>query len=151
MGKAARACPARASLLARSFYIPLGRVFVEALRKSGEGDAAPALATLRDPYFWQLLRFTTVQALYSAVGSLIIGFPLGYILANRTFPGKQLVQATTLVPFVFPSVAVALGFLVFFGHNGWLNRVLFALFGLRCRSCIPSGASSWPTPFTTRR
>ncbi|NLN28308.1 MAG: iron ABC transporter permease [Firmicutes bacterium] len=124
------ALPALAFLLVL-FYIPLGRVFVEALRKSGEGDAAPALATLRDPYFWQLLRFTTVQALYSAVGSLIIGFPLGYILANRTFPGKQLVQATTLVPFVFPSVAVALGFLVFFGHNGWLNRVLFALFGLR--------------------
>lgn len=123
------ALPALAFLLLL-FYIPLGRVFVEALRQTEEGTA-PALATLQDPYFWQLLRFTALQAAYSALGSLIIGFPLGYVLANRSFPGKGLVQATTLVPFVFPSVAVALGFLVFFGHNGWLNRVLFELFGVR--------------------
>lgn len=123
------ALPALAFLLLL-FYVPLGRVFVEALR-AAEGGAPPALATLQDPYFWQLLRFTALQAAYSALGSLIIGFPLGYILANRSFRGKALVQATTLVPFVFPSVAVALGFLVFFGHNGWINRFLFEVFGLR--------------------
>src|SRR5690606_24110099 len=33
--------------------------------------------------------------------------------------------------FVLPSIAVALGFLVFFGHNGLLNRLLAAAFGVR--------------------
>lgn len=112
------------------FYIPLGKVFTEAFQPDPTGTR-PIVATLQDSYFWGLLRFTALQALYSALGSLVIGFPLGYILANRSFPGKRFIQSATLVPFVLPSVAVALGFLVFFGHNGVLNRTLFELFGVR--------------------
>lgn len=112
------------------FYIPLGQVFVEALLPDADG-MRPVTKTLSDPYFWHLLRFTALQAAYSALGSLIIGFPLGYLLANRSFKGRELLRSATLVPFVLPSVAVALGFLVLFGHNGMLNRFLFATFGIR--------------------
>lgn len=124
------ALPALAFLTA-VFYIPLAQVFAEAFLPTGPGGMRPIAAALRDPYVWQLLRFTALQALYSALGSLVLGFPLGYVLANRTFPGKRVVQAVTLVPFVLPSIAVALGFLVFFGHNGLLNRLLAAAFGVR--------------------
>lgn len=119
------------AFLALFFYVPLGRVFADAFDPSTTDGIRPIIKTLGDPYFWHLLRFTTLQAVYSALGSLVIGFPLGYILANRSFRGRRLLQSATLVPFVLPSVAVALGFLVFFGHNGVVNRVLLETFGFR--------------------
>lgn len=127
------------AFLAFFFYIPLAHVFAEAFTPASPGATPPIVNVLRDGYFWRLLRFTTLQAVYSALGSLIIGFPLGYILANRTFRGREILQSLTLVPFVFPSVAVALGFLIFFGHNGLVNRVLDQLFGFR----VPVLYSLW--------
>jgi thiamine transport system permease protein len=69
------------------------------------------------------------QAFVSTLISFIIGFPIAYILANRDFPGRRVLMAISLVPFVFPSVLVVLSFVIVFGNNGWLNNAL-AFFGL---------------------
>ena len=113
------------------FYAPLGRVFLEALTAAQPGEPSAVAQVLGGPRFWHLLKFTSLQAVYSALGSLALGFPLGYILANRSFPGRNLLRSLTLVPFVLPSVVVALGFILFLGNQGALNRALDALFGVK--------------------
>lgn len=87
----------------------------------------------RDPYIRRLIARTAEQALLSAGLSVLIGVPLAHVLANRSFPGRRLITGLTLVPFVLPPVTVALGFLLTFGVNGWLNQVLDALFSARVR------------------
>lgn len=114
------------------FYYPLGQVFVEAFRTEGGGfQASPFWQTLSDPYFWDLLQFTALQALYSTLASVALGLPLAFILTNYRFPLHGVVRSLTLVPFVLPSVTVALGFILFYGQQGPFNQVLNMLFGQR--------------------
>ncbi len=111
------------------FYLPLFGLLKESLF-AGAGSS-PLVTTFKDPYFWHLLRLTVKQASLSALASTVIGLPLGYILANRRLPLPRLWRAFTIVPFVLPAIVVALGFILFFGHNGYFNRALLALFGVR--------------------
>jgi thiamine transport system permease protein len=41
-----------------------------------------------------------------------------------------MILALSTIPFVIPSILVVLGFVIFFGNNGFLNRALMALFQL---------------------
>lgn len=85
---------------------------------------------LVNPYFQHVILFTLEQALLSTLGSVALGFPLAYLLTRYDFPGKRLVKSLTIVPFVLPAITVALGFTILFGHSGWLNQALMALFRL---------------------
>ncbi|HEY8416466.1 MAG TPA: ABC transporter permease subunit, partial [Limnochordales bacterium] len=125
-----------ALLLAFAFYFPIGAALVAGFRDQQAGGAltlARFAALLTDPYILGLLRFTAWQAFLSAALSVAIGVPLGYLLANRSFPGKTLVSSLVMVPFVMPAITVALGFLVMYGTNGWFNETLDALFGFKVR------------------
>ncbi|MBE3577630.1 MAG: iron ABC transporter permease [Limnochordales bacterium] len=107
---------------------PLAQIWQEA----GGTRAVSALwSVVTDPYFQQVIRFTAWQALLSTLLSVLLGFPLAYLLSNFRFPGRQLLRSLTLVPFVLPTISVAVGFLLMFGNNGLLNRLLFGLFGFR--------------------
>lgn len=125
-----------AALLILIFYLPVGIALLEGLR-APSGSATYSIARfvelLTDPYILGLIRFTAWQAFLSAVISVIIGVPLGYLLANRSFPGKSFVASLTMVPFVMPAVTVALGFLLMYGTNGWFNETLSSLFGFKVR------------------
>lgn len=114
------------------FYYPLGRVFVDALGQDWrDWETSPLWQTLQDEYFWRLLSFTAKQAFYSMVLSIALGLPLAYILANYRFPFDRTLRSLTLVPFVLPTVAVGLGFILFFGQQGPVNQLWEALFGER--------------------
>jgi len=116
--------------LALSFFLPLWQVLSQGLKVEGRWTTARLAQLLSDPYVLHLLRFTLEQALLSSLLSLALGFPLGWLLARYEFPGKGALRAFTLVPFVLPPITVALGFILFFGHAGYLNRALMAVFGL---------------------
>lgn len=117
------------AFLAVFFYLPLLGLLKESLHP---GIApSPLVATLKDAYFWHLLRLTVKQAALSTLASVAIGLPLGYVLANYQLPMPRLWRALTIVPFVLPAIVVALGFILFFGHNGYLNRALVTLCGVR--------------------
>jgi len=125
-----------AVLLVLVFYLPVGTALLEGFRpEPGAGAYSPGrfLELLRDPYILGLLRFTAWQAFLSAGLSVVIGVPLGYLLANRSFPGKSFVSSLMMVPFVMPAITVALGFLIMYGVNGWFNEALEALFGFKVR------------------
>lgn len=107
---------------------PLGEIWREA---GGVGAAGAVWSVVADPYFLQVIRFTIWQALLSTLLSVLFGFPLAYFISNFQFPGRQLLRSLTLVPFVLPTISVAVGFLLMFGNNGLLNRLLYDLFGFR--------------------
>ncbi|WP_255151605.1 ABC transporter permease [Halorarius halobius] len=74
-----------------------------------------------------LFGFTAWQALLSTLASLALGLPGAYLLARFEFPGRRTIESLTAVPFVLPSIMVAVGFVAAFGSNGALNDLLRTL------------------------
>ena len=92
---------------------------------AGVGGVLGALAGVVPGF--GLFGFTAWQALLSTVASLALGLPGAYVLARFEFPGRRTLESLTAVPFVLPSIMVAVGFVAAFGVNGPLNRALAAL------------------------
>ncbi|MGM0606649.1 MAG: ABC transporter permease, partial [Halobacteriota archaeon] len=76
-----------------------------------------------------VIGFTAYQAALSTVLSVAIGVPAAWILARFEFRGRKTLRSLTILPFVLPSIMVAVGFVATFGSNGTLNRTL-AVVGL---------------------
>lgn len=63
-------------------------------------------------------------SLISAFVSVIIGFPLGYLLATRTFRGQRVVRTLILLPLVLPPVVSGLALLYTWGRSALLGSAL---------------------------
>jgi thiamine transport system permease protein len=97
------------------FYWPIAKITTLGL----SGDW---LATLGDPKTLEVIWFTLWQAGLSTVVTLLIAIPGAYLLYRKSFPGQPLVRALITVPFVLPSIVVAVGFTVFRNaHDFWIE------------------------------
>ena len=97
------------------FYWPLFRI-------TSLGFAGDWLATLTEPKALEIIWFTLWQAGVSTLVTLIVAIPGAYLLYRRSFPGQQFVKALITVPFVLPSIVVAVGFTVFRNvHDFWIE------------------------------
>jgi thiamine transport system permease protein len=85
------------------FYLPLGRI----LSMGFGGRTIAAITTHR---IGAIVWFTIWQAFLSAVIALILGIPGAYLLYNRRFKGQKFLRAIITVPFVLPTIVVAIGF-----------------------------------------
>ena len=136
------------------FYYPVGTVLSESVREAGRLTLDPLFAVLTDPFYTGVAHhlfvdplgvpagvldwiaagfppvalgrfgFTAYQAALSTVASVLLGLPGAYILARYEFRGRRTLRSLTIVPFVLPSIMVAVGFLAMFGRTGLLNDLL---------------------------
>jgi thiamine transport system permease protein len=119
-----------ALLLVGPFLLwPLGAMLWRAISPGGEVDLGPLRDVLEDRYYWERLAFTAGQAAASTAIAIAIGLPSAYVFANVRFPLRGLLLALVTVPFVLPTLIVALAFQQLVGPEGWLNDLL-ALAGL---------------------
>jgi thiamine transport system permease protein len=88
------------------FYWPISEVAVL-------GFPGDWLGLILEPKTVGLIWFTLWQALVSTMVTVLVAIPGAYLLYRRSFPGQQLIQALITVPFVLPSIVVAVGFTVF--------------------------------------
>lgn len=65
--------------------------------------------------------FTVWQAAVSTLLALAAGLPLAFVIARFDFPGRRLLRAVTLVPFVLPTLVVGVAFLALIGPSGMLG------------------------------
>lgn len=80
-------------------------------------------------YIWSVVWFTLWQAFLSTILTLIIGIPGAYLFAKYNFWGKSLFRSLVSLPFVMPTVVIAIGFISLFSTNGLVDRV-FSMIGL---------------------
>ena len=71
--------------------------------------------------------FTLKQAFFSVLVSLAIGLPGAWLLGSGQ--NRPLLRTLTAIPFAMPSILVVLGFVLFFGNSGWINRAIGVLTG----------------------
>jgi thiamine transport system permease protein len=76
---------------------------------SGRGAGA-ALDRLASATVWQVTALAVLQALASTALALLVGLPLANVVSRYRFRGRALAQALVTVPFVLPTVVVALAF-----------------------------------------
>ena len=98
-------------------------------RPEGVPDASAIGDVLGDGYYWERLVFTAAQAVASTVLALAVGLPAAYVFAHIRFPGRAVARALVTVPFVLPTLVVALAFQQLAGPDGLLNDAL-AWFGV---------------------
>jgi thiamine transport system permease protein len=83
------------------------------------------------PADWRALRFTLVQAFWSAALSLIGGLILARALARRRFAGRGLAITLLGAPFLLPVIVAVLGIVAIWGRSGPLSGALMAMGGPR--------------------
>jgi thiamine transport system permease protein len=89
------------------FLYPLFAIVERGL--TGAGDSP--LDVLTDPLTREVVWFTVWEATASTLLTLAIAMPATYVLGRYRFRGRSVVSALTVVPFVLPTVVVALAFL----------------------------------------
>lgn len=112
------------------FFIPLFSTLSSAFFTEQGLSFSRITGVFTDPYTQRIMLFTLLQATLSTLASLLVALPGAYLIATYSFRGKRLILALSAIPFVIPSILVVLGFVIFFGNNGFLNRILMALFKL---------------------
>jgi thiamine transport system permease protein len=55
---------------------------------------------------------------------LVLAIPGAYVLYRKTFPGQRLIRSLITVPFMLPTVVVAIGFTIFRDSFGFLEDPL---------------------------
>ncbi|UCH26378.1 MAG: iron ABC transporter permease [Trueperaceae bacterium] len=93
-------------------------------------DLGALLRAASNPYYRERLWFTTYQALLSTGLTVILALPAGLLLGRYDFAGKRLLRSALTIPFVMPTVVVAIGFLALMGPRGLIGFDLRGSFGI---------------------
>ncbi len=81
-------------------------------------------AALANPYYLARLGWSLVYGLGSSLLCVVLALPLAYAFRYR-FPGRDVLLAFSTVPFVLPTLVVAMGFLGLVGPRGSLGLNLY--------------------------
>lgn len=99
--------------------IPLGAL----VSRAPWSSAADVLA---EPANRTALYLSLQVSLWALALSVVLGFPIAWVLARTTFLGQRLVRALVTLPMVVPPVVGGVALLVAFGRRGlvgqWLDR-----------------------------
>ncbi len=116
--------------LAVFFFYPLVSILMRSLGGEAAYGFEPFKVLLTDSYYLGRIWFTIWQAVVSTLLTLAVGLPAAFLFARYEFPGKTLLKAISTLPFVMPTIVVAMGFTALFSSQGIVNTVLMSSFGL---------------------
>ena len=107
-------------MFALFFFYPVGSLIGRGLA-AGTADAGGVIDVLGKPRVQRIAVFTLWQAAASAALAVLLGLPGAYLLYRCSFRGRGAVRALVTVPFVLPTVVVALAFRTLFAAGGVLG------------------------------
>ena len=62
---------------------------------------------------------------------LVLGVAVGYLLARKRFPGRELLDTVLTLPMVMPPTVLGYYLLVLLGRKGWVGGWLYDTFGIQ--------------------
>ena len=110
--------------LALLILLPLASLLVRA-PWSDAGDVLGSRA-VRDA-----LGLSLVVSLCSVALAVLLGFPIAWVLARVSFPGRSVLRSLVLLPMVVPPVIGGVALLVAFGRRGVVGQYLDSWFDVR--------------------
>lgn len=106
-----------------AFIAPLCRVIFGNLSHLGSSSYSFS-------YILKVTFFTLKTALLSTLVAFVVGVTGAFFCGTRTFWGRRLLLSFSAVPLCIPPLITALGYVSFFGMNGYFNQVIKAAFEL---------------------
>ena len=99
--------------------LPLGAVFLKAFAVKGQ-----FISVLTDSYTWKLTAFTVLESALGALISILLALPFAAFFSRYDFRGRKALLTISDAAFALPAILVILGFVIFYGNNGILNKIL---------------------------
>ena len=99
----------------------LGFILVPLLRLVTTTSVGSLGRALADADLRAALLLSVQDAAITAVLATLLGVPLGYLLARRSFPGRAVVQAVVDLPLAVPHTVAGIALLFVFGRTGWIG------------------------------
>ncbi len=129
------------AFLAVFFVLPVGGMLARGFLPDGRLDLSGVPEVLGRARTLRVLWFTLWSSAAGTAGTLLLGLPTAYVLHRLRFPGRGLLRAVVIMPFVLPTVVVGVMFrsllstggpLGFLGLDGtWVPILLaFVFFNL---------------------
>ena len=112
------------------FLYPLLSILDVSLRPDGQFDLSGFARLFTSSYYVETLLFTIYQATLSTLLTITLVLPTAYVLTRFRFRGKSLLLSFATLPFVLPTVVVAVAFMSLIGQRGLVNDILMTLFSL---------------------
>lgn len=106
------------------------------LRLLWEAPPASLAAAASDPEIRNAIALTVLTASAATLVALLLGVPLGYLLARHRFPGDRLLRGILDLPIVIPHPVAGIALLLFLGRHSTLGGGLAAL-GLEIVNHVP--------------
>jgi len=107
--------------LAVFFVLPLAGMVGRGFVTDGHLDVAGVLEVLARPRVHRVLWFTLWSAAAATFCTVLLGLPVAYALHRLRFPGRGLLRAFVLMPFVMPTVVVGVAFRTLLASSGPLG------------------------------
>jgi putative spermidine/putrescine transport system permease protein len=114
-----------------AFLLPLANLALRSLHLSaGPGEEAPGLTLanyqdfVSDPFYWQLLLWTSALGALVVGVSLILAVPTAYFLARSHSRARHLLFFAVVAPLLISVVIRNLGWIPVLGENGLVNWLL---------------------------
>lgn len=86
-------------------------------------SAGGILRAAGDPAVLASLAFTLLASGLALLVSLVLGVPLGYVLARKTFRGKSVIESLVTLPIVLPHLIAGLALLLLFARDSALGAL----------------------------
>lgn len=105
---------------------------------------------------WVALALTLKVAGWATALNLVLGVGLGFVLARRRFPGRELLDAALTLPMVLPPTVLGYYLLVLIGSQGALGGWLKRTFGINLiftwqGAVLAAAVVSFPLVFKSAR
>lgn len=107
-----------AAFLAVFFAVPATTIVLTGLRPGGDWDLGAVGAVLGSASTRRVAWFTLWQAVVSTALTVAVALPAAWLVGRVRFPGRSVVLAALVVPFVLPTVVVGTAFLAVLGPDG---------------------------------
>jgi thiamine transport system permease protein len=107
--------------LAVFFVLPVVGMVGRGFFPDGRLDVGGVLEVLGRPRTHRVLWFTLWSAGLATVCTVLLGLPVAYVMYRLRFPGRGLLRAFVLMPFVMPTVVVGVAFRTLLASSGPLG------------------------------
>ncbi len=107
--------------LALFFVYPVLGMVARGFWPDGTFDPGAVLEVLGRPRTHRVLWFTLWSAASATAVAVVAGLPVAFVLHRLRFPGRGLLQALVVVPFVLPTVVVGVAFRQLIAPSGPLG------------------------------
>lgn len=109
------------AFLAVFFLLPVGGMVLRGLRPDGAWALGDAFEVFTRPRVGRVLWFTVWMAALATTVTVLLGLPLAYVLHRLRFPGRRVLRALVVMPFVLPTVVVGVAFRTLLSDSGPLG------------------------------